>query len=140
MGVPLSNSLTTKYLVERATHIVDLLYSKRDYSASSLSSVFTPHAYLDLDGNISTLYESQLDNHEWLARAIPKCRAVVLHASATISKKTSNGQVVLTLAFPSAESGLMRGGHISAKWKLDSDDQWRCCSWAMLFGPQGLPF
>lgn len=132
--------LSMDELIERGRHIVHLLYNERDFRTETLRAAFTANAYLDLNGHVSTVYESQLGDHEWLAKTIPKCTAELLHASATISRKTQNGQVVLTLLFPGVERGVMRGGHISAKWRRDADQQWRCCSFAMLFGPQGLPF
>lgn len=137
---PHTAPLTLDELIEKAKRIVHLLYNARDYNPERLRALFTAHAYLDFDGNVSTLYESQLSGHRWLERMIPKCTAELAHASATISRKTQNGQVVLTLQFPSLDQTVMRGGHISAKWRRDTDQKWRCCSFSMLFGPQGLPF
>lgn len=139
-NVPATPPLSMDELIVRGRHIVHLLYNERDYRPERLRAVFTANAYLDFDGQVSTVYESQLGNHEWLAKTIPICTAELLHASATISRKTQNGQVVLTLLFPNGGQGVMRGGHVSAKWRRDIDQQWRCCSFSMLFGPQGLPF
>lgn len=132
--------LSIDELIRMGREIVNLLYNERNFDVAALRNIFTAEAVLDFDGQINTLLNSESENHEWLAQKVPNCTAELLHASATISRKTLDGRVVLTLLFPGREQGAMRGGHISAKWTRDTDMEWRCCSFAMLWGPQGLPF